>query len=118
MRRWLTKKVTREKLDAFLRVHATDKHTLDLGSSWSPYAKYFPNRVTCDITPGEGVDVVADAHALPFEDGEFELIICSEVLEHLHTPEKAIAEMRRVSRDGAHGMAHTFSSGYYLVAVR
>jgi SAM-dependent methyltransferase len=101
MRQWLTKKITRERLDAFLKSKATNKRVLDLGSSWSPYAKYFPNRVTCDINPGEGVDVVADAHDLPFKDAEFEVVVCSEVLEHLHTPEKAIAEMRRVlKKDG------------------
>jgi SAM-dependent methyltransferase len=96
MQEWLTKKLTRKRLDAFLKEHQTKKRALDLGSSYSPYAAYFPNRTTCDIQPGEGVDVVADAHNLPFRDGEFDTILCSEVLEHLHTPATAIGEMRRV----------------------
>jgi len=94
--RWISKKITRDKLDNFIQKHATDSKTLDLGSAWSPYAKYFPNRTSCDIEARTGVDVVADAHELPFKDGEFQTILCSEVLEHLHTPEKAISEMYRV----------------------
>jgi len=100
MKEWLTRKITREHLEKFIKKHATDKKTLDLGSSWSPYAKYFPNRTSSDIEAREGVDVVADAHNLPFRDGEFEVILCSEVLEHLHTPEVAIAEMYRVLAPG------------------
>lgn len=96
IKKWLTKKITREHIDAFVKKHATEKKVLDLGSSWSPYADYFPNRISCDIEQRPGVDVVADAHDLPFADGEFEAILCSEVLEHLHTPEKAISEMERV----------------------
>ena len=100
MKHWLTKKITREHIEAFVRSHATEKKTLDLGSSWSPYSKYFPNRTSSDVEARDGVDVVADAHALPFKDGEFENILCSEVLEHLHTPEKAISEMYRVLAPG------------------
>lgn len=100
MRKWLSKKITREKLASFIEAHASDSKTLDLGSAWSPYAKYFPNRTACDIEKREGVDVVADAHDLPFLDGEFEVILCSEVLEHLHAPEKAISEMYRVLKPG------------------
>jgi ubiquinone/menaquinone biosynthesis C-methylase UbiE len=37
-------------------------------------------------------------YELPFEDDSFDLVICSEVLEHLDAPEKAIRELKRVSR--------------------
>lgn len=100
MKKWLTRKITREHVDDFVKRHASDKKTLDLGSAWSPYSSYFPNRTSSDIEERGGVDVVADAHNLPFSDGEFENILCSEVLEHLHTPEKAIAEMYRVLSPG------------------
>jgi ubiquinone/menaquinone biosynthesis C-methylase UbiE len=48
------------------------------------------------VTEGPGVDIVADAHNLPFDDNEFEVILCTEVLEHLKSPEIAIKEMKRV----------------------
>lgn len=38
--------------------------------------------------------------ALPFEDGAFDLVISSEVLEHLERPEDAIAEVHRVLAPG------------------
>ena len=44
--------------------------------------------------------VVFSADALPFRDGLFDLVYCSEVLEHLERPETALAEMRRVAPDG------------------
>jgi len=35
---------------------------------------------------------------LPFEDNAFDVVICSEVLEHLEHPEKALKELARVTR--------------------
>lgn len=43
--------------------------------------------------------------ALPFPDGAFDLVLCSEVLEHLGQPEKALSELLRVS------------SGFVLISV-
>ncbi|KKT52734.1 MAG: Methyltransferase type 11 [Candidatus Yanofskybacteria bacterium GW2011_GWF1_44_227] len=37
---------------------------------------------------------------LPFEDGKFDIILCTEVLEHLHSPHVAISEMKRVLKVG------------------
>lgn len=94
----LTKKITRAKLDKFLMKHK-DAHALvlDLGCGTSaPYAKYFPNRIGFDAVSGGGVDIVGDAHRLPFENDKFDVILCTEVLEHIHSPEIAISEMKRV----------------------
>jgi len=45
--------------------------------------------------------IVADAVSLPFKDASFSRIVCTDVLEHVHQPEKLIAEMRRVlEREG------------------
>jgi len=96
----LTAKITRVRLKAFVERHANDLYTLDLGCANSPYSAYFKNRVGLDIAAGPGVDVVGDAHSLPFADATFEQIFCTEVLEHLHTPERAIAEMSRVLKPG------------------
>lgn len=37
-------------------------------------------------------------YALPFEDGAFDAVICSEVLEHLDAPDRALEEVLRVAR--------------------
>lgn len=44
--------------------------------------------------------LVFSAETLPFVDGVFDLAYCSEVLEHLDHPERALAEIARVARGG------------------
>jgi SAM-dependent methyltransferase len=100
MRKLLTSKLTRARLDPFLARQANTKYTLDIGCANAPYANLFPNRVGFDEREAPGVDVVGDAHALPFPDDTFEQILWTEVLEHLHAPQQAIDEMRRVLAPG------------------
>lgn len=38
-----------------------------------------------------------DVYKLQYEDNSFDLVICTEVLEHLTDPAKAVEEMKRVS---------------------
>lgn len=40
--------------------------------------------------------LLGNAQVLPFKERTFDLVLCSEVLEHLPEPEKAINEIRRV----------------------
>lgn len=40
----------------------------------------------------------ADLYDLPYADGAFDTVLCSEVLEHLAHPAQAAAELRRVAR--------------------
>jgi ubiquinone/menaquinone biosynthesis C-methylase UbiE len=42
----------------------------------------------------------ASIYALPFEDASFDLVVCCEVLEHLHEPERGLAEVARVAKRG------------------
>jgi ubiquinone/menaquinone biosynthesis C-methylase UbiE len=44
-----------------------------------------------ELTPGE---------ALPFADNEFELVLCSETLEHVQDVQGLLSEVRRVLRPG------------------
>jgi SAM-dependent methyltransferase len=94
------RKITRKHLEQFLAKHASQERTLDIGAGGSSYGRFFPNRYSIDIDPARKPDLVADAHRLPFKDGEFSTILCTEVLEHLRDPRTAIAEMRRVLRPG------------------
>ena len=40
----------------------------------------------------------ASVYELPFADASFDLVVCCEVLEHLDTPDRALAEIARVAR--------------------
>jgi ubiquinone/menaquinone biosynthesis C-methylase UbiE len=42
----------------------------------------------------------ADAHALPFESGHFDLVVAVGVIPWLHSPGEAVADMARVLRPG------------------
>lgn len=94
------KKLTRQKLNIFLSKHRSSARVLDIGAGGSSYDTFFPNRISIDIDPKRGPDIVGDAHDLPFSDGEFEMILCTEVLEHLKDPRRAIEEMKRVLKEG------------------
>lgn len=51
-----------------------------------------------DMQKGLGVDMVADATALPFEKNSFDLLLCLETLEHCDEPWKVVSEIERVSK--------------------
>ena len=44
--------------------------------------------------------MVGDAYRLPFPDGAFDVVVISEVLEHIPDDRDAIAELDRVLRPG------------------
>lgn len=54
-----------------------------------------------DIKPPAGpVTLEADALALPFDDGHFDRVLASEILEHIPDDRGAIAEIARVTKPG------------------
>ena len=50
------------------------------------------------------VDVKADILDLPFKDGEFDLVFCNHVLEHIADDNKAMKELYRVMKSGGMGI--------------
>ncbi|MDA0376343.1 MAG: class I SAM-dependent methyltransferase [bacterium] len=99
----ITKKFTRHRQEVFIKKYASNKSTLDIGCGNDIYRSHFPNCTTLDIEvrPDVHVDIIADVHDLSIiKDEMYDVILCAEVLEHLHTPAKAIAEMRRILKLG------------------
>lgn len=90
------KKLTRPFINAFLKKYSTSAVTLDIGASEGDHREYFSHRTTLDIDASKNPDVVGDAHNLPFEDASFEVVVCSEMLEHADNPQKVISEIKRV----------------------
>lgn len=89
-------------------------NVLDVGCGQSPYkfllnaaeTKYYGIDIVdaekfdynnTDVTPFNGEDI-------PFEDGKFDGMICTEVLEHVQHYQKLIDEMHRVMKPGATGI--------------
>lgn len=53
-------------------------------------------------SPGrEGVDVVGDAVALPFDASSFDVVVSTETFEHARQWRKIIVELQRVAKGGA-----------------
>lgn len=98
---FLNRKITRHKLETFLRKYRTDAYTLDIGCGEQPYNHLFPNSIHVDYDNTRKPDVVADIHHLEqFEDNTFECILCTEVLEHCYAPWIAADELFRVLKPG------------------
>lgn len=60
--------------------------------------------------------VVGDAHKLPFGNKTFDLVICTETLEHLVDPKKALFEIKRVLKRGGQAII-SMDSGSTLFRV-
>lgn len=50
------------------------------------------------------MDKIYDGQTLPFGDGEFDSVLCTEVLEHCLNPQQVMREMARVLRPGGHAL--------------
>lgn len=57
-----------------------------------------PEFVDIALTRGEAL--VADMHALPFKDNEFDWILCTGSIEHAYDGDRACRELFRVAKDG------------------
>jgi SAM-dependent methyltransferase len=78
---------------------------VDVGCGTRPYRPMFSSAVTEYVgVDREGThpqpDVVADAHALPFEDEMFDAGVSFQVFEHVERPAECVRELARVVRVG------------------
>jgi SAM-dependent methyltransferase len=95
---------------AALKIGPNDR-VLEVGGAANAFRRA---NVVCDLTfggtrqrngsPGvfrKGVRYVeASVEALPFDDGAFDFVWCTQVLEHVRDPAKAASELARVARRG------------------
>jgi 2-polyprenyl-3-methyl-5-hydroxy-6-metoxy-1,4-benzoquinol methylase len=59
------------------------------------------SRWACERLRAEGFDAVESALPhIPFPDGAFDVVVATEVLEHLDHPERTLAQMARVAKPG------------------
>lgn len=50
------------------------------------------------LLPASACGLLGDGHALPFVDGQFAAVVCTEVLEHTEHPDRVLLEAWRVLR--------------------
>ncbi|MFN2628775.1 MAG: class I SAM-dependent methyltransferase [Gaiellaceae bacterium] len=88
---------------------------LDVGSGIKPYYPFFEpyadEYVGVDLGPD--ADLQGTVESLPVENGSFDLVLCTQVLEHCDDPAKAVSELRRVTRPGGRVLASTHGVSVY-----
>ena len=95
---------------------------LDIGCRdgyWSKQLQSKNYRVTSvDIEPKyENASQLDANNLLPYGDDIFDVVWCSEVIEHLRDPARAIQEMRRVTKKGGRIILTTLNSYFLLIRL-
>jgi SAM-dependent methyltransferase len=77
---------------------------VDIGGGASRYRDLFQCKTfySMDIASRPGTDVLGDIVAMPMRSDCVDLILCTEVLEHIRDTAEALQEMRRVLQPGGH----------------
>lgn len=97
------------------RYHLQEKGALEVGSrnvNGSCRGLFCGPYVGVDLCAGPGVDVTADAHALPVPPGSVEVVICTEMLEHDKAPWMTIREIARALVWGGHAIITARGIGF------
>jgi SAM-dependent methyltransferase len=82
------------------------RRALDVGAREGHQTRWLRDRgyevTSVDVEPSFAECIRVDADAtLPFESDSFDLIWCSEVIEHLEDPARSLGELIRVAKPGA-----------------
>lgn len=94
------------RLFEWLNAQGTGKKILNLGSGVGRFDHYISpdiKMINLDINPdAPGVDIVADAHRLPFDDASIDIVYSIAVLEHVKKPWVVASEITRILKPGGH----------------
>lgn len=94
------------ELKEFIDTHQLhDKRCLEIGCGRGVFQDFVKDYTGIDLSDAAGSClhkpfVQTSATQLPFKDNEFDAIWTIAVLEHIHQPQKALLEMRRVLKPG------------------
>jgi SAM-dependent methyltransferase len=90
---------------------------LDVGCGPKPYYPFFAERaaayVGVDVVDNPAAELRGPVEALPVEDGSFDVVLCTQVLEHCDDPAQAVRELHRVTAPGGRVLASTHGVQWY-----
>ncbi len=104
---WLIFRLLAPALEDALKCHAHGR-LLDIGAGEKPWAElarpFVTEHVALDHEEGphskREIELLGSAYQLPAETGSFDTVLCTDVLEHLEEPGRALAEAWRVLAPG------------------
>ena len=101
--RFLVKRLERRFISESVKEKYYEK-VVDIGAGVSPYRKYLNCKhylaVDCEDRQGSNEVLLADINkGIPLEDGYADLVLCTEVLEHIKEPRFALSELRRIIKE-------------------
>ena len=115
--------VVRHALAEWLRAQAveleglTPVRVLDVGCGPKPYYPFFAHvsseYIGVDVVENPAAELLGSVEALPVEDASFDVVLCTQVLEHCDDPAQAVRELRRVTAPGGRVLASTHGVQVY-----
>jgi SAM-dependent methyltransferase len=103
--------LTASLLEARDRFLVPPVRVLDVGCGDMPYYPLFAEIASeylgTDVEPGPNVRYVCPLEALDIPDASFDLVLCTQVLEHVEDPRQSLAEIARVLRPGGFAFVTT-----------
>jgi SAM-dependent methyltransferase len=114
--------VVRAPLAAWLREQAGEAartygryRVLDVGAGIKPYYPFFEHHAETyvGVDLGPEADLQGTVESIPVDDESFDVVLCTQVLEHCGDPAAAVAELRRVVRPGGRVLASTHGVQVY-----
>jgi SAM-dependent methyltransferase len=89
---------------------------LDVGSGAKPYYPFFADGAS-EYVGVDAKDPAADLHGpveqLPVADASYDIVLCTQVLEHVEDPAQVVRELRRAVAPGGRVLASTHGVQVY-----
>jgi len=90
-----------KELKEFLKKHP-GMTILNVGSLSMNLKSLHPGIINLDICFYKNIDIVGDAHCLPFKDASVDMVLFKNVIEHIRNPDTAMKEIKRVLKPGGY----------------
>jgi len=94
----------RARMQKFFERRESVGNVLDVGGQYCPYYPLFRDKcvsyASMDIVDTPIVDIVCNAEEMPVEDCGYDLVLCTQVLEHCTNPQRIVDECHRVLKPG------------------